>query len=169
MMFYGPGGGEHEDWQSFQMVVNVDDALAVGVPESTLRENLLFQIGSHGRFNFNGLSKAYAQRQVKRRVKAYTAIATLHYGIPFVTRRIAYARYATAYRPLDIAAGASTRKYAKREVAEFTVYRVLARRAPTRVIARFIPYVGWGLAGYDIWTITTQGKLWGVQIYEKNE
>jgi len=163
VLFYGPGGGELLDWQQFQNTLNVDDALAVGVPEKVIRENLILQIGSHGRFNFNGLSKAYAQRQVKRRIKAYTLVATLHYGIPFVTRQIAYRRM------LSYGTTSSVARITARETAETAIYRVLLRRAPTRVLTRFVPYLGWGLAGYDIYTIAFKGELWGVQIYEKNE
>lgn len=163
MLFYGPGGGEYVSWQQFQMHVNVDDALNVGVPESVIRDNLILQIGSHGRFNFNGLSKAYAKRQVKRRIKAYTALITLQYAIPFVTRQIAFSRM-QAYGTTS-----SLARISARETAETAVFRVLMRRAPSRVLTRFIPYLGWGLAGYDIYTILFKGSLWGVQIYEKNE
>ena len=162
-MFYGPGGGEYIDWQQFQMQVNVDDALTVGVPESVIRDNLILQIGDHGRFNFNGLSKAYAKRQVKRRIKAYTALITLQYAIPFVTRQIAFSRM-QAYGTTS-----SLARISARETAETAVFRVLMRKAPSRVLTRFIPYLGWGLAGYDIYTILFKGNLWGVQIYEKNE
>tara|TARA_Y100000004_G_C8737543_1_gene336917 strand:+ start:69 stop:563 length:495 start_codon:yes stop_codon:yes gene_type:complete len=162
VLFYGPGGGEYIDWQTFQVEFNTDRALDAGVPESVVRENLILNVGSHGRFNFNGLSKAYAQRQVKRRIKAYTLLITLQYGIPFITRQVAYRRM-LAYGTTSSVARVTTR-----EAVETAVFRVLIRKAPTRVLTRFIPYLGWGLAGYDIYTILFHGSLWGVQIYEKD-
>jgi hypothetical protein len=163
VLFYGPGGGEYIDWQTFQIEINTDQALNAGVPESVIRDNLILNVGEHGRLNFNGLSKAYAKRQVKRRIKAYTLLITLQYGIPFITRQVAYRRM-LAYGTLS-----STAKIGARETFEAAVFRVLMKRAPSRLLTRFIPYLGWGLAGYDVYTILFKGSLWGVQIYEKND
>lgn len=163
MLFYGPGGGEYIDWQTFQIEINTDQALNAGVPESVVRDHLILNVGEHGRFNFNGLSRAYAKRQVKRRIKAYTLLITLQYGIPFITRQVAYRRM-IAYGTLS-----STAKIGTRETVETAVFRVLMKRAPSRLLTRFIPYLGWGLAGYDVYTIVFKGELWGVQIYEKND
>jgi len=68
-----------------------------------------------------------------------------------------------------VAAGGAVRRIAAKEAAEAAVFRVLARKAPVRVLSRVVPYVGWGLAAWDVYTITMRGELWGVQIYEKNE
>lgn len=163
MLFYGPGGGEYIDWQTFQIEINTDQALRAGVPEAVVRDHLIINVGEHGRFNFQGLSKAYAKRQVKRRIKAYTLLITLQYGIPFITRQVAYRRM-LAYGTLS-----STAKIGTREALETAVFRVLMKRAPSRLLTRFIPYLGWGLAGYDVYTILFKGSLWGVQIYEKND
>ena len=163
MLFYGPGGGEFIDWKTFQIEINTDQALRAGVPESVVRDNLILNVGEHGRFNFNGLSRAYAKRQVKRRIKAYTLLVTLQYGIPFITRQVAYRRM-VAYGTLS-----STAKISGKEAVETAVFRVLMKRAPSRLLTRFIPYLGWGLAGYDVYTIVFKGQLWGVQIYEKND
>ena len=167
-MFYGPGGGEAGiDWIAFQSQHRAQIAIEAGVPDREVRDYLVIPIGSHGQLNFHGLTRAYAERQVKRRIKAYTALLTLQYGIPFVTRQAAWMRYQAKYAALDAAAGAALRKYGTREVVEYGVARALVKKAPTRVISRFIPYVGWGLAAWDIYTITFRGELWGVQIYEK--
>ena len=168
-MFYGPGGGEYISWQEFQMVTANEQAIRAGVPESVIRDRLILQISEGSRLNFNGLTGAYAKRQVKRRIKAYTLLVTLQMGIPFVTRQVAWLRYQRVYAPLDAAAGGAVRRIAAKETAEAVVFRALLRRAPTRVLTRFIPYLGWGLAGYDIYTIAFKGSLWGVQIYEKTE
>ena len=163
MLFYGPGGGEYIDWQTFQVELNTESAIDAGVPEDVIREHLIINVGDHGKFNFQGLSKAYAKRQVKRRIKAYTLLITLQYGIPFITRQVAYRRM-LAYGTLS-----STAAISGREALETAVFRVLMKRAPSRVLTRFIPYLGWGLAGYDVYTILFEGSLWGVQIYEKND
>lgn len=168
-MFYGPGGGEAGiEWVAFQSQLRTETAIEAGVPESRLREILILQIGDNHRLNFNGLGRAYTERQVKRRVKAYSLILTMHYGIPFATRQAVWFRYNTTYRALDEAVGgAAFRKIGKREAVEYGVARILVKKAPTRVLSRFIPYLGWGLAGWDIYTILFRGELWGVQIYEK--
>ena len=163
MLFYGPGGGEYIDWQTFQMELNIDQALRLGVPETVVRDIAIINVGTHGKFNFNGLSKAYAKRQVKRRIKAYTLLLTLQYGIPFISRQVAYRRM-LAYGTTSSVARISTK-----EAVETAVFRVLLKRAPSRLLTRFIPYLGWGLAGYDVYTILWHGSLWGVQIYEKND
>lgn len=168
LLFYGPGNGEAGiNWKVFQGQYQADLAIGAGVPESTVRNLLIVPLGDYGRLNFSGLTKAYATRQVKRRIKAYTAILTLQYGIPFVTRQVAWLRYQSAYQALDVAAGGAVRRIATKEAAEAAVFRVLARKAPVRVISRVVPYVGWGLAAWDIYTITFRGELWGVQVYEK--
>jgi len=169
MLFYGPGGGDFVDWQAFQTMGMVDDALALGISEKTIRNYLVIPLGHRGQLNFHGLTRAYAERQVKRRLKAYTAILTLQYGIPFATHHLAWVRYQRAYAALDVAAGGAVRRIAAKEAAEAAVFRVLARKAPVRVLSRVVPYVGWGLAAWDVYTITFRGELWGVQIYEKNE
>lgn len=164
-MFYGPGGGEYISWQEFQMTTANEQAIRAGVPEKVIRDRLILQISEGSRLNFNGLTRAYAERQVKRRIKAYTLLVTLQMGIPFVTRQVAMRRtlhyYAVPRAPLA--------RIGAKETAETLVYRALLRRAPTRVLTRFIPYLGWGLAGYDIYTILFKGSLWGVQIYEKTD
>jgi len=170
VLFYGPGNGEAGiHWTVFQGQYRTELALEAGVSEETIRNYLVIPLGDRGRLNFSGLTRAYAERQVKRKLKAYTAIVTLQYGVPFVNRTIAWQRYKSAYMPLDLAAKGGARKIATKEAVEFGVYRVLARKAPVRVISRVVPYVGWGLAAWDIYTITFRGELWGVQIYEKNE
>ena len=164
-MFYGPGGGEYISWQEFQMVTANEQAIRAGVPETVIRDRLILQISEGSQLNFNGLTKAYAERQVKRRIKAYTLLVTLQMGIPFVTRQIAIRRIlhwgAVPRSPLA--------RISAQETAETLVFRALLRRAPTKVLTRFIPYLGWGLAGYDIYTILFKGSLWGVQIYEKTD
>lgn len=168
VLFYGPGGGEAGiDWIAFQSQHRAEIAIQAGVPKRVVRDYLVIPLGSHGQLNFHGLTRAYAERQVKRRIKAYTALLTLQYGIPFVTRQAAWMRYQTKYAALDAAAGAAFRKKGAQEAVEYAVARALIKKAPTRVVSRFIPYVGWGLAAWDIYTITFRGELWGVQIYEK--
>ena len=162
-MFYGPGGGEYISWQEFQMVTANEQAIRAGVPETVIRDRLILQISEGSQLNFNGLTRAYTERQVKRRIKAYTLLVTLQYGIPFVTRQIAYRRM------LSYGTTSSLARITAKETAETLVYRALLRRAPTKVLTRFIPYLGWGLAGYDIYTIAFKGSLWGVQIYEKTD
>ena len=162
-MFYGPGGGEYISWQEFQMVTANEQAIRAGVPETVIRDRLILQISEGSQLNFNGLTRAYTERQVKRRIKAYTLLVTLQYGIPFVTRQIAYRRM------LSYGTTSSLARVTAKETAETLVYRALLRRAPTKVLTRFIPYLGWGLAGYDIYTIAFKGSLWGVQIYEKTD
>ncbi|WP_438995708.1 hypothetical protein [Poseidonia sp.] len=169
-MFYGPGNGEAGiNWTVFQGQYQTELAIEAGISQETIRNYLVIPLGDRGRLNFSGLTRAYAERQVRRRIKAYTAIITLQYGVPFVTRQIAWMRYQRAYAPLDIAAKGAARKIATKEAIEFGAFRLLARRAPVRVISRVVPYVGWGLAAWDIYTITFRGELWGVQIYEKNQ
>ena len=169
MLFHGPGNGEAGiGWQAFQAQYRAEAALDVGVPAKVVNDYLVIPLGDHGRLNFHGLTRAYAERQVKRRIKAYTAILTLQYGIPFVTRQAAWIRYNTTYRALDEAVGGAVfRKVSTREAAEYSVARLLMRKAPRRVLTRVVPYVGWGLAAWDIYTIVFRGELWGVQIYEK--
>lgn len=168
MLFHGPGNGEAGiNWMAFQSQYRANLAISAGVPEKRVRDYLVIPLGDHGRLNFSGLTRAYAERQVKRRIKAYTALLTLQYGIPFVTRQAAWLRYQAKYAALDAAAGGAVRRIAAKEATEAAIGRLLIRRAPTRVVSRFIPYVGWGLAAWDIYTITFRGELWGVQIYEK--
>lgn len=170
MLFHGPGNGEAGiGWKAFQAQHRANQALEVGVPTSVVNDYLVIPLGEYGRLNFHGLTRAYAERQVKRRIKAYTAILTLQYGIPFVTRQVAWLRYNQTYRALDEAAMAAglVRTAGKREAVEYGVARLLMRRAPTRLLSRVVPYVGWGLAAWDIYTIVFRGELWGVQIYEK--
>tara|TARA_Y100000004_G_scaffold187399_1_gene240145 strand:- start:579 stop:1061 length:483 start_codon:yes stop_codon:yes gene_type:complete len=159
VLFYGPGGGETVDWQRFQLELYVDQAERLGVPESAIQESLVLNVGRYGRFNFDGLTQAYAQRQVKRRVKAYSLILAIQYGIPFVGRQV-------LNLPRFAAAKGVTRVTAT-DVGVMAIFRLSQRKLATRTLTRFIPYVGWGLAAWDIYTVIFRGELWGVQIYEK--
>ena len=168
MLFYGPGNGEAGiDWEAFQIQHRSQQALTAGVPESSVRDFLIIPLGDRGRLNFTGLTRAYAERQVKRRARAYAAVLSLQYGIPFITKQAAFLRYQSAYAALDVGVSVGARRIATREAAEAAMFRVLMRKAPVRIVSRVVPYVGWGLAAWDIFTITTRGELWGVQIYEK--
>ena len=158
-MFYGPGGGETVDWQRFQLEFYVDQAERAGIPESTINDTLVLNVGPYGRFNFDGLTQAYAQRQVKRRVKAYSLILAIQIGIPFIGRQV-------LNLPRFAAAKGVTRVTAT-DVGITALFRLSQRKIASKTLTRFIPYVGWGLAAWDIYTVIFRGELWGVQIYEK--
>lgn len=160
VLFYGPGGGEAGvDWQRFQLEFLVEQAQRAGVPESKIQESLVLNVGPYGRFNFDGLTRAYGERQVKRRIKAYSAILAIQLGIPFIGRQV-------LNLPRFAAAKGVTRVTAT-DVGIHAIFRLSQRKIATRTLTRFIPYVGWGLAAWDIYTIIFRGELWGVQIYEK--
>ena len=159
MLFYGPGGGEFVDWQRFQLELYVDQAERLGIDQKTIEASLVLNVGNFGRFNFDGLTKAYAERQVKRRIKAYGVILAIQLGIPFVGRSV-------LNLPRFAAAKGVTRVTAT-DVGIMAIFRLSQKKLATRFLTRFIPYVGWGLAAWDVYTIIFRGELWGVQIYEK--
>jgi hypothetical protein len=144
---------------SFQNQFRTELALEAGVSEKVVHNALVLQIGDRHRLNFNGLGRAYAERQVKRRVKAYSAILVFQYGIPFVGRQI------LSLPRFSAAKGVS--RVTATDAAVYGLFRVSQRKIGVRALSRFIPYVGWGLAAWDIYTIIFRGELWGVQIYEK--
>lgn len=161
LLFYGPGSGPANSpaWLSFQNQFRTETALQAGVAESVVNDLLILQIGDQRRLNFNGLTKAYAQRQVKRRVKAYTAIVAFRYGIPFVGRQILnHPRFAVSRGVTRVTAT---------DIGIYALFRTSQKKVGVRLLSRFIPYLGWGLAAWDIYTIIFRGELWGVQIYEK--
>lgn len=161
MLFYGPGSGPANSpaWLSFQNQFRTELALEAGVSEKVVHNALVLQVGDRHRLNFNGLGRAYGERQVKRRIKAYSAILAFQYGVPFVGRQI-------LSLPRFSAAAGVTRVTAT-DVGVYGLFRLSQRKVGVRVLSRFIPYVGWGLAAWDIYTIIFRGELWGVQIYEK--
>ena len=58
---------------------------------------------------------------------------------------------------------------AARQQARRQIVRRLVTRGVAKAGFRIIPYVGWGLLAWDIYTVTTRGELWGVKLYTEEE
>lgn len=149
MLFYGPGNG---DWISFVNQTNGDVARRAGVPASVIQDAQLEAIGR--RFNWQGLTAAYGEREVKKRARR-TALAAAAASTPYVFRGILAALPSKPAGPTPVGKG-------------YRTIRFVQRFAP-RALGRLIPYVGLAFIAYDVYTVTTRGELWGVKIWTEGE
>jgi hypothetical protein len=100
--------------------------------------------------NWSALAQAYTEKQVRSRLRGYAIVSTV------VGARLG-ARALIAALP-SVAAG-TTRLGAGWRVVQ-------AGRVLGRVGVRAVPWIGWGLVAYDIYTLTTRGELWGVEVFD---
>ena len=155
MMFYGPGNGGGLDWVSFNNQLNGDRAAALGVPKLVIRDAQLEAVGR--RFNWNGLGQALVEEKIQRRLTRSGVGVGLAVA-PFLGRAL------VANLPNWVGAGAVG---STRAVTRYGVARALTSRAPRRLFVRVVPYLGWAMLAYDIYTITFKGELWGVQLWSE--
>lgn len=149
MLFYGPGNG---DWDLIQQDARIEVARSSNIPEPIVLEAIeqaqVEQTGAS--VNWSALAQAYTEKQVRSRLRGYAIVSTV------VGARLG-ARALIAALP-SVAAG-TTRLGAGWRVVQ-------AGRVLGRVGVRAVPWIGWGLVAYDIYTLTTRGELWGVEVFD---
>ena len=155
MLFYGPGNGDTLDWVAFQNKLRGDQARRFGVPSDVIKAAQLDAVGR--RFNWQGISEALVQEKIRRhlRIRAFgLALAVA----PYVGRTI------IANVPSSLWAA---KVGSKKAITRYSVSRALVSRAPRRLFVRVIPYVGWAMLAYDLYTVTFKGELWGVDLWSE--
>lgn len=149
LLFYGPGNGA---WDLIQQDARIQVARAAKVPEPVILEAIeqgdVEQTG--GQVNWSALAQAYTEKQVRTRLRGYAIVSTV------VGARLG-ARALLAALP-SVAAG-TTRIGAGWRVVQ-------AGRLAGRLGLRAVPWIGWGLVAWDIYTLTTRGELWGVEVFD---
>lgn len=155
MLFYGPGNGDTLDWVSFQNQVRGDQARQLGVPADVIRAAQMDAIGR--RFNWDGISKQLLEEKIQRHLKL-RAVGYALAAAPMLGKAIAARVPASVW-----AAKVGTKK----AVTRYGVVRALTSRAPRRLFVRVVPYLGWAMIGYDLYTVTFKGELWGVQLWSE--
>lgn len=155
MLFYGPGNGDTLDWISFQNQVNGDRARALDVPADVIQAAQLEAVGR--RFNWDGISKQLLEEKIQRHLRI-RAIGYALAAAPMVGKAI-LARVPSSVWAAKVGS--------KKAVTRYAVGRALVSRAPRRLFVRVVPYVGWAMIAYDLYTVTFKGELWGVQLWSE--
>lgn len=182
-LFHGPGGGS-DSWLSITNQITGDIAVRSGVSKQTVLE--VQEFATIRRIAWQAIgSKATMQILTPRLFALADSIVTaawayqyylgltmnnlaLHYG-----KRGAKGRAATAVVQRALlqtsthATGMTT--VATQQAARRAIRRRLATRGLTKLGLRAIPYIGWGLLAWDVYTVTTRGELWGVKLYTEEE
>lgn len=155
MMFYGPGNGDGLDWVSFTNQIRGDQARRLGVPADVIRDAQLEAVGR--RFNWEAIGQQLLEEKIQRQLRI-RAIGYALAAAPMIGQAI------IARLPSSVwAAKVGSKKAVKR----WAVARALTSRAPRRLFVRVIPYVGWAMVAYDVYTVTFKGELWGVQLWSE--
>lgn len=156
VFFYGPGNGDGLDWVSFNNQLNGDRARRLGVPANVIVDAQVRAVGR--RFNWRGLGQAFVDEKITRRVTRSAV------GIGLAVYPVA-ARSVIANVPSWVWAGKAG---SRRAVARAATVRAVVSRAPRRLFVRVVPYLGWAMLAYDLYTITFKGELWGVQLWSED-
>ena len=147
MLFYGPGNGA---WLSMNNQRNGDLAKRSGVSAEVIQEAQLKAVGRV--LNWRGLTVALQEREVKKAVRR-TAAGAVAVSLPWVARGILYSLPSVARGTTRVGIG-------------YRIGRFAMRGAP-RALTRAVPILGWALLAWDVYTVTTRGELWGVQIWSQ--
>lgn len=149
LLFYGPG---NSDWDLIQQSARIQVAQSAKVPDEVILRAIeqveVEQTGSQ--INWQELAQAYTEKKVRSRFVGY-GIVSLVVGARLGGRALIAA--------LPSAAAGSTR-------LGFGWRAVNAARFVGRGATRAIPWVGWAMVGWDIYTLTTRGELWGVKVFK---
>lgn len=157
MLFYGPGNGDTLDWVSFQNQLRGEQARSLGVPADVIQAAQIELAFSH--FNWDAITKQLLEEKIRR----HLTIRAVGYALavaPLVGQAIISRLPASVW---------AAKVGSKQAVKRYAITRALVSRAPRRLFVRVIPWVGWAMVAYDIYTFTVKGEVWGVQIYEKND
>jgi hypothetical protein len=155
MLFYGPGNVSLINWESLNLEHRNAVAANAGISNATIQRanNQLVFIGPRN-LNWREVANAGAKTYVER----LTSSAKLYVGLRLT--RAALGGSALALESYYYRTGAKAADRAAIRLA--TAFRLTGR-----VGGRLIPYVGTALIAYDVYTLTTRGEIWGVEVFEK--
>jgi hypothetical protein len=182
-LFHGPGGGS-DSWLSITNQITGDLAVRAGVPKETVLtvqefatiKKIAWQaLASKATMQYLGPRLfALADSVVTARwaYQYYLSITMTNLSVNYGKRGIkGAAARALVQRSLQStstgAMGMTT--VATKRAARRAIIRRVATRGVTKLGLRVIPYVGWGLLAWDVYTVTTRGELWGVQLYTEEQ
>ncbi len=155
MLFYGPGNVSLINWQTLNLEHRNAVAANAGISNATIQRanNQLVFIGPKN-VNWRDVANAGARTYVER----LGSSSKLFVGLALT--RAALGGTALALESYGYRVGS---KAADRAAIRFaTVFRLTGR-----VGGRLIPYVGTALIAYDVYTLTTRGEIWGVEVFEQ--
>lgn len=182
-LFHGPGGGS-TSWLSITNQITGNLAVRAGVPKSTVLT--VQEFATIRRLNWQTISgKATLQILTPRLAALAANVVTARWAYQYYLS-ITMTNLAANYGKRGIKGAAArdlvqrgltrtstgmmgmttvtTQRAARRAILRRVVVRGLSRGA-----FRVIPYVGWGLLAWDVYTVSTRGELWGVKLYTEEE
>lgn len=183
-LFHGPGGSDAA-WLSINNQVNGEIANTAGVRTNTIlvAQNYM-TVRRLAWSNFNsvpigqilgplsfrlaelGLLARWIQIEYYARTLGVSGMtagkrSAKRYGGIIAAQRLGL-QYTQTSLSAASAAGVTSRRQARRAIT-----KRLVKRGAVRLGARAIPILGWGFLGYDVYTVTVKGELWGVKLYEE--
>lgn len=182
-LFHGPGGGSNS-WLSITNQITGDLAVRAGVSKetvltvqefATIRTIAWQSLGAKASLQYLGPRLfALADSVITARwaYQYYLSITMTNLSVNYGKRGIkGAAARALVQRSLQStstgAMGMTT--VATKRAARRAIIKRVAARGVTKVGLRVIPYVGWGLLAWDVYTVSTRGELWGVKLYTEEE
>ena len=184
-LFHGPGGGS-TSWLSITNQITGDLAIRAGVSKTTVLT--VQEFATIRRLNWQTISgKATMQLLGPRLFALADSVITARWAYQYylsITMSNLAANFAKG--KATIKGGAALQlvqrgltqtstgamgmtTVASRQAARRAIARRLVTRGVAKLGLRIIPYVGWGLLAWDVYTVSTRGELWGVKLYTEEE
>ena len=182
-LFHGPGGSSLS-WLSITNQITGDIAVRAGVSKETVLT--VQEFATIRKLNWQVInSKATVQFLIPRLSALAVNVITARWAYQYYMS-VTMSNYVIHYGGKGLKARAArdlvqrglTRTstgmmgmttVATKRAARRAIIKRVAIRAVARTPLRVIPYIGWGLLAWDVYTVTTRGELWGVKLYTEEE
>jgi hypothetical protein len=179
-LFHGPGGGPGS-WMSIQNQMMGDMAIRSGVSKTTVLT--VQEFATVRKINWQAIKSKVASQLLGPRLFALAdSVITARWALQFYYSvsltnltlaaskgGIKAAAAQQAILRVTAAGGSTVAPTITRQAARAAIRRQIVKRGAVKLGLRAIPYVGWGLLAWDVYTITTRGELWGVKLYTEEE